>query len=229
MKKMLLSIIAITMCNVLMAQWNVGFTVGCSSNQYDYDTQWAYRLRYENRWGYTAEIPVSYSVNEWLKITSGIAYVEKGFFVENLTTLNDFLNPNHDSGNEIERRDCHLSVPVSAEFSFGNDRWRGFCCLGGYASYLMASYFEGYALSLSGSFEPFHEKRSFDSEVDNRFELGVVGGAGASYKFSEGWLCVISAKYYYALTDQHKDYQRLRFPAYNRTLAFQIGLVYNIK
>lgn len=147
MKKMLLSIIAITMCNVLMAQWNVGFTVGCSSNQYDYDTQWAYRLRYENRWGYTAEIPVSYSVNEWLKITSGIAYVEKGFFVENLTTLNDFLNPNHDSGNEIERRDCHLSVPVSAEFSFGNDRWRGFCCLGGYASYLMASYFEGYSLS----------------------------------------------------------------------------------
>ncbi len=215
MKKMLLSIIAITMCNVLMAQWNVGFTVGCSSNQYDYDTQWAYRLRYENRWGYTAEIPVSYSVNEWLKITSGIAYVEKGFFLMN-------------GVNNIERRDCHLSVPVSAEFSFGNDRWRGFCCLGGYASYLMASYFDGVAFS-GISYEPFHEKRSFDSEVDNRFELGVVGGAGASYKFSEGWLCVISAKYYYALTDQHKDYQRLRFPAYNRTLAFQIGLVYNIK
>lgn len=214
MKKMLLSIIAITVCNVLMAQWNVGFTVGCSSNQYDYDTQWAYRLRYENRWGYTAEIPVSYSVNEWFKITSGIAYVEKGFFLMN-------------GVNNIERRDCHLSVPVSAEFSFGNDRWRGFCCLGGYASYLMASYFDGGAFSTS--YELFHEKRSFDSEVDNRFELGVVGGAGASYKFSEGWLCVISAKYYYALTDQHKDYQRLRFPAYNRTLAFQIGLVYNIK
>lgn len=223
MKKILMAVIALAMCNMLMAQWKMGVSVGYDYNQYDYDTQWAYRLHYGSRGGFASEIPVTYSFNNWFKVAAGIAYVEKGFFLEYWSDS---------PGNRIEdleRKDFHLTLPISAEFSFGGDRLRGFVSVGGYVSYWMVSYFKGYGLSMGNSVESVREKMVFDPDVDNRVELGMTGGLGVSYQFDEGWMGTVGAKYYYALTDQHKDYQRLRFPSYNRTFVFQVGLMYNIK
>lgn len=220
--------ISILLCNVAMAQWKVGFALGLDLNRYDYDTQWAYRLQYGGHSGVEAGIPVAYSINDFLEISSGIAYQEKGFSLENMSDFSHFKVHNNLDG-YIERTDYHLTVPICAKFLFGGVKVKGFASLGSYASFWMASYFDGYTLSTATlSYEYFHDKKDYDRKIDNRFEVGLIGGVGVSYQYSQDWSWFFIANYYYALTDQHKDYQLFRFPAYNRTFTFQIGIMYNI-
>ena len=203
------------------AQWSMGLSVGPDYSHYNYDVQWAYDFRLKSYWGVAMEVPLSYAVNDWFSIKSGVSFQERGYCL--------LRSHQYSKYSELNRQDLFLSLPIEAVFSFGGRKLKGFFNAGGYVSYWLCSKYYGYELSATLFSQLFSEDKEFEKGVDNRLELGCVGGIGIDYAYSEQWSFIADVQLYYALSDQHKDYQSMRFPANYRNFLFQMGLVYHFK
>ena len=213
-------------CSVASAQWSVGLHAGYTYNRLDISSGYMYDYKYVPRGGFTVGVPVRYSFFDWLDVGADLSYVQKNYEKRRFTNDGMFYTDTHNH---------YLQLPLFARFSFGGSKVRGFVSAGGYMGYWLSSRVEGiHALSgmFPGSEEEqiweFDERLPFDPVRDNRFEAGLMGGAGVLYRMTPGVELFVEGRYYHGLTDLQKRYQYRRIPRYNGTFALQIGCMFDL-
>lgn len=206
------------------AQWTVGITGGMNhtSPQIERSYYTDQRISGLNSWNVSAF--ARYSINDWLAVRAGLSTVDKSYRYE-------YKLP-YKGGTHYDFNDTYLEVPVMADFSFGSEKWRGHCMAGGYIGAWVNSHWKGEAQTLDEENKvlntySFNEKHDFDSRRDNRFNAGLVGGVGLSYRINEHWEPMAEVLYYYDLTSYTKQNKMLNNPKYNSTLTFSLGVAYN--
>lgn len=212
----------------IAAQWKVGATAGYDYNHYSIDTQYAYDLNFNNRGGATVGVLGEYGFKDWFGLRAELMYLQKGHKMDRLY-----------NETRQQRRDNYLELPILARFSFGSEKIRGFLHAGGYVGYWMNSHVSGVERSLTydpdkqiENEEPnmafkYSHSYTFNSRRDNRFDAGLLGGIGVSYRVLPQLEVEVEGRCYYSLTSTTKDYMGYsKQPKYNTTVAIQAGIKY---
>ncbi len=215
MKKLFL-FLSLALPMLAHAQWRVGANVGADYNHYSIDKHYQDDVMYKDRWGMTAGIMGQYDVFDWLGVRAELDWTQKNYGRKRqLLSDQDYRSINN-----------YLQLPVMASFSFGGQTWRGFCNLGIYGGYWLNSYTKGYDYnSFSDKVFHFNQKYSFDSDRDQRWDFGYVGGAGVEYRFAKHWAAQVELRHYYSVTSNYKS-STVNDPRYHATLAMQAGVFY---
>ena len=198
------------------AQWRVGVTGGTDYNLYTMDIQYESDWKTEGRWGATVGITGQYDVTNWLGVRADLNWMQKNYrhYRERLPISYRYFND-------------YLQLPVMASLSVGGKKLRGFVNLGVYGGYWLSSHREGYETNIfSVKYYSFSEKVEFDSERDQRWDFGLVGGVGLEYCFAKHWAAQVEARCYYSTTSVQKQYMRVKDYRYNNTIAIQAGVNY---
>lgn len=212
------------------AQWSAGLSLGYANNTLNTDTGYAYDRRYESMGGLSIGIPVQYQFTDWFGLRAEAVYIQKGYKMHRTGILNAIYT---------NTRNHYLQVPLLADFSFGGERLRGFLHAGGFLGGWLSSRRQGVTVrelsdengDENGLVTPeneyrFNEKAPFDSRRDNRFEAGLAGGVGLSYRVLPYLRLELEGRCYYSLTDLQKNYMKSLVPRYNTTFVIQAGCLF---
>lgn len=210
--------LALMLPSLAFAQWRVGVNGGATYNHSTISKHYMTDYQWKDRWGVTLGVMGQYDVNDWLGVRAELDWTQKNYRL----TRQIFSNLDYKYVNN------YLQLPVMASFSFGGKQLRGFCNAGVYGGYWLTSGREGtdYNNSSEKAYE-FSEDIKFNSERDQRFDFGFVGGIGLEYRFCQRWAAQVEMRYYYSTVSTQKDYMRLSDPRYNSTLGVQAGLWYS--
>lgn len=216
--KRLITFIALVLPSLAFAQWRVGVNGGATYNHSTISKHYMTDYQWKDRWGVTLGVMGQYDVNDWLGVRAELDWTQKNYRL----TRQIFSNLDYKYVNN------YLQLPVMASFSFGGKQLRGFCNAGVYGGYWLTSGREGTDFNNSSekAYE-FSEDIKFNSERDQRFDFGFVGGIGLEYRFCQRWAAQVEMRYYYSTVSTQKDYMRLSDPRYNSTLGVLAGLWYS--
>lgn len=216
--KRLITFIALVLPSLAFAQWRVGVNGGATYNHSTISKHYMTDFQWKDRWGVTLGVMGQYDVNDWLGVRAELDWTQKNYrLTRQILSDLDYKYVNN-----------YLQLPVMASFSFGGKQLRGFCNAGVYGGYWLTSGREGTDFNNSSekAYE-FSENIEFNSERDQRFDFGFVGGIGLEYRFCQRWAAQVEMRYYYSTVSTQKDYMRLSDPRYNSTLGVQAGLWYS--
>ena len=216
--KRLITFIALVLPSLAFAQWRVGVNGGATYNHSTISKHYMTDYQWKDRWGVTLGVMGQYDVNDWLGVRAELDWTQKNYRLTRQILSNlDYKYVNN-----------YLQLPVMASFSFGGKQLRGFCNAGVYGGYWLTSGREGTDFNNSSEkVYEFSEDIKFNSERDQRFDFGFVGGIGLEYRFCQRWAAQVEMRYYYSTVSTQKDYMRLSYPRYNSTLGVQAGLWYS--
>ena len=216
--KRLITFIALVLPSLAFAQWRVGVNGGATYNHSTISKHYMTDYQWKDRWGVTLGVMGQYDVNDWLGVRAELDWTQKNYRLTRQILSNlDYKYVNN-----------YLQLPVMASFSFGDKQLRGFCNAGVYGGYWLTSGREGTDFNNSSEkVYEFSEDIKFNSERDQRFDFGFVGGIGLEYRFCQRWAAQVEMRYYYSTVSTQKDYMRLSDPRYNSTLGVQAGLWYS--
>ena len=216
--KKLLTLVALVLPSLAFAQWRVGVNGGATYNHSTISKHYMTDYQWKDRWGVTLGVMGQYDVNDWLGVRAELDWTQKNYRLTRQILSNlDYKYVNN-----------YLQLPVMASFSFGGKQLRGFCNAGVYGGYWLTSGREGTDFNNSSEkVYEFSEDIKFNSERDQRFDFGFVGGIGLEYRFCQRWAAQVEMRYYYSTVSTQKDYMRLSDPRYNSTLGLQAGLWYS--
>ena len=216
--KTLITFIALVLPSLAFAQWRVGVNGGATYNHSTISKHYMTDYQWKDRWGVTLGVMGQYDVKDWLGVRAELDWTQKNYRL----TRQIFSNLDYKYVNN------YLQLPVMASFSFGGKQLRGFCNAGVYGGYWLTSGREGTDFNNSSEkVYEFSEDIKFNSERDQRFDFGFVGGIGLEYRFCQRWAAQVEMRYYYSTVSTQKDYMRLSDPRYNSTLGVQAGLWYS--
>ena len=216
LKKILLLALATLATLQAAAQWRIGAHVGGMYNHYVIDKHYFDDYQYKDRWSVGFGLMGQYDIFDWLGVRAELDYVQKNHQVQRTLLPVDYSITN-----------TYLQLPVMASFSFGGQKLRGFCNVGAYGGYWLDSRMKGVVYNnLSEKTTDVDQKIQFDSERDQRFDFGFLGGIGMEYRFASHWAAQAEMRYYYSIVSTQKDYMRVKDPKYNSTLALQAGVCY---
>ncbi len=202
------------------AQWSLGIKGG-----WDYTTitrSNADRIdeSYSGFSGFDAGIQARYGFTDWFALRADLSVMRRSHRMDrNLNYLDPVFTNHHN---------YYLMLPVLADFSFGGENLRGHAMLGGYVGYWLRERRVGETYWMTDYyvfFDNFNEVREFTSE-DRRFNAGLIGGIGLSYKLDEHWGINLDALYYYDLVSHRRSSPHLRDPRYLNTLSITFGASY---
>lgn len=199
-----------------LAQWRAGVHIGGDYNSYSRDVHYLSDYHYEGANGFAINAMAQYDFLSWLGVRADIAFVQK-----NHKESRKLVTMDYDVNNS------YLLLPVMASFSFGGGKLRGFMNLGVYGGYWLNSRMKGSYCNLQTSL-PYDvdEDIPFSDTRDQRWDGGLVAGAGMEYRFATHWAAQMEVRHYYSLTSITKDYMRYSDPRYNSTTAFTLGVQY---
>ena len=210
--------LALMLPSLAFAQWRVGVNGGATYNHSTISKHYMTDYQWKDRWGVTLGVMGQYDVKDWLGVRAELDWTQKNYRL----TRQIFSNLDYKYVNN------YLQLPVMASFSFGGKQLRGFCNAGVYGGYWLTSGREGTDFNNSSEkVYEFSEDIKFNSERDQRFDFGFVGGIGLEYRFCQRWAAQVEMRYYYSTVSTQKDYMRLSDPRYNSTLGVQAGLWYS--
>ncbi|MFI3259671.1 MAG: porin family protein [Rikenellaceae bacterium] len=224
MKKILsLIILCLAIPITSFAQLSIGTTAGYTHNTLDTDTGYYYSREYISEGGFAVAVPIQYSFNDWFSIGTEVGYTSKNYSWERIVTY--FSNDDK----EYERyKNGYLQIPITAKFSFGGERVRGFLNVGGYLGAWLNSSVTGFLVDPSShTFVSTQQSYDFLAERDNRFDYGALAGVGIEYRATPQISLTIEGRLLYGLSDTQKQYQMDQFHKYNTTMVAQMGLLYH--
>ena len=127
----------------------------------------------------------------------------------------------------FSRSFSYVELPIMSHIFFGNNRFRGFVNLGPSISYLVGS--DKVVTNIDYSVENPFETEHHNLEISNRFDYGIIGGAGIELRFGRNFF-LIEGRYYFGLGDlfpnEKKDYFEASASQYisvKATYLFKIG------
>jgi len=215
-KRSIILVGAMILSMVSHAQWRAGVTVGADYNMYTMDKQYQTDWQTKGRWGATVGVMGQYDVTDWLGIRADLNWTQKNYrnYRERIPIDYKYLNN-------------YLQLPVMASLSMGGEKLRGFFNVGVYGGYWLTSHREGDEYnSVTEIQHTFSEKVEFNSDRDQRWDFGLVGGAGVEYRFDNHWAVQVESRYYHSTTSTQKQYSRVADYRYNSTIAIQAGVNY---
>ena len=210
---------AIIMLPALMAQaqWRIGVTGGIDYNVFSMDKQYMTDYDIDGRWGATIGVSGQYDINDWLAVRADLNWTQKNYR-KHRVLISDM---------NYKYQNDYLQLPVMASFSVGGGKLRGFCNLGMYGGYWINSNRSGSDYNnFTGLVSRFSEKVKFNSDTDQRWDFGFLGGIGIEYRFTPHWAAQAEVRYYYDVTSTTKQYMRVKDYRYNNTTAIQLGGYY---
>lgn len=211
---------------VIYAQWRVGVTSGITYNHYTSNEYYLTNFHNEGKWGLSAGIVGQYDICKWAWGNSKL-----GVRAE----LN-WMEKNHSQKCEIyddhyllhyEERNHYIQAPIMATYSLGGKKLRAFANMGAYCGFWL--YSEGHlAWTPNGKdISPNYLKRDFNSQRDQRFDAGFVGGIGIEWTPCKRIALQLETREYFSLVSTQKDYMTsIKAPRYNRPLIFQATVFY---
>ncbi len=224
------------------SKFSIGFEIGANINYLITNVSDLNATKYTSMKGVNFGVPILYKANDWFSIKATPSILEKNY---------SMLRTGYYTGIYRDTKNTYLQLPVMGECSFGGEKIKGYIDLGGYAAYWNSSQIKGampnilnqpqygtyinntntYSSTIFQDYNAYNydEKYQFNTIVDNRIELGLIIGGGISYELNENGKIYIDTKYYYATTDQQKNYQQGLVPKYNETYAFSVGYLYQLK
>jgi opacity protein-like surface antigen len=215
-KRKLILACAMLLAMTVHAQWRVGATVGADNNVFSMDKQYQTDWQTKSRWGLTMGVSGQYNFYDWLGVRADLNWTQK-----NYRRHRDRLPINYKYYNN------YLQLPIMATFSVGGQKLRGFANLGVYGGYWLSSHREGIEFNfLTETSYDFSEKVEFDSDRDQRWDCGLLGGIGLEYRIASHWAAQVELRYYHSLTSVQKQYMKVKDYRYNSTLAIQLGAYY---
>ena len=216
-KKSLLAALALMCFATASAQWRVGLTGGAAYNVFSMDKQYMADYEIDGRWGAALGVTGQYDFNSWLSVRAELNWTQKNHRRHRMVV----------SSMDFKYRNDYLQLPVMASFSFGGEKLRGFCNLGVYGGYWLCSHRSGSDNNFFGGYTyHFSEKLDFNSDTDQRWDCGFVGGIGLEYRFAPHWAAQAELRYYYSTTSTTKQYMRVKDYRYNNTTTLQLGAFY---
>ena len=210
----LLMAVALLTALTAHAQWRVGVTGGTTYNVFSMDKQYLTDYQIDGRWGVTLGVTGQYNFNSWLAVRTDLNWTQKNYrkYRAILTQM------------DYRYRNDYVQLPVMASFSVGGEKLRGFCNIGVYGGYWLISHQKGTDFNnFSGKTIMFSEKVEFNSDRDQRWDCGLLGGIGVEYQITPHWVAQAEVRYYYSTTSTVKQYMRVKDFRYNSTTAIQLG------
>ena len=206
-----------------IAKWNVGAFGGFSKNHHDINVWYASDMKYSDMSGYSYGLTGSYHFTGWLSLRADAAMVQKNYRLDRDNHAVSYMYS--------EYTNDYLSLPVTAVVSLGRTvRLCGF--FGGYVGYWLLGHRVGVSTSVGGIGDGDNDANSFDQEYefdemrDNRFDAGLVYGAGLRCALFRKIDLSAELRWYYGLTDIQKDYMLFMNHRYNTTRVLQFGASY---
>ena len=199
------------------AQWRAGVTMGGAWNHYSIDKHYMIDWDFEGKWGLTFGASGQYNFNDWLAVRADLNFTQK-----NHRQYRYILYPT-----DYDTRNDYLQLPMMASFSFGGKQVRGFLNMGVYGGYWLKSSIDGtYYENFTNQVYLLDDNVEFNSERDQRWDAGLVGGIGVEYAFAKHWAAQVEARCYYSTTSIQKDYMQIKDPKYNTTIGLQAAIYY---
>lgn len=219
-KKTFLIISILTFSLVANAQWRIGVIGGADYNIYTIDKHYMVDWHYQGAWGGTFGIMGQYDFNDWFGVRAEVDYTMKNHreYRTGLLANTDYVVDNH-----------YVQLPLMANFRFGGEKLKGFLNLGVYGGYWAVKWLNGSInsvdLNITESFSWLNEK--FDSEKDQRIDVGFAGGVGIEFRLNKLFSGQLEGRTYYSTRSIQKDYMKIKDPKYNTTFALLAGVCYH--
>ena len=218
-KSLLVAVILMLLPLALHAQWRVGVVEGYDFNIHAQDVHYMNDYKISGRPGLYTGVSGQYSFKKWLGVRADLIFAQKNY---NLRRT-DLPDVNHTYMNN------YLLLPVMATFSFGGDNFplRGFANIGEYGGFWLTSHRFGteYNIMTNKKYE-FAAPVTFNQERDNRWDMGLVGGAGMELRCNKHLSVQIEARCFYSLTSQVKEYMKVKDYRYDTTIGLQAAVYY---
>ena len=176
--------------------------------------------KYEREAGVSISIPMLCRITDWWAFEWELSGIQKNYYWK------------HGSFGYQTTYNSYLQLPIMQRFSFGAKRFKVFVNLGGFGGYLFNRWESGRLLNVydQSNYYSYSENCKFDSRRDQRFEFGVLAGAGMEFLSKERYRFFAEVRYHYGLTDlQQKNYMLNQIPRYNNTFLFQMGCLFRFK
>ena len=218
-KAFLMVVFLILLPFTLRAQWRVGIIEGIDYNVHSQSVHYMTDYNIHGFVDLTSGVSGQYSFYKWLGVRADLLFTQKNYNI----SRTDLSQVNYTYFNN------YLLIPVMASFSFGGDNFplRGFFNLGNYCGLWLTSHRLGSDINaLTGKQYAFAGPVEFNSERDNRLDLGIAGGAGMELRCNRHWAVQLEARCYYSLTSQVKEYMRVKDFRYDTTIGLQAGVYY---
>jgi opacity protein-like surface antigen len=190
--RLLLFTFLLCLPHYLLAQFSVGLQVGNNLSKMDFTNNEDFRLtEIDNRQGFMGGIVVQFMGEKHAGVQAEINYSQRGWIV-NDTTGDDFI--------KYKNRMDYLEMPILTHINIGGKKLRGLFNIGPYL---------GYALNRStvtenvDTGEKESSKYTFNADSDNRFDFGLMVGAGMEYRLKKGKLAA-ELRYVVGLGDINK-------------------------
>ncbi len=222
MKRFALITLLCMLQGVALAQWSVGVHGGLTLTGVERSQAGRIDETYENLKGFDAGIDGNYAFNSWFSLRAQLDVMQRNHRMQR--HLN-YIHPVH-----TDHVNTYLTLPLMADFSFGNQRLRGHLLLGGYGAYWLNHRIKGTTYGMTDYevfFNQFDEKSPFSSS-DRRVDFGTVAGVGLSYGITDYIDLSLNAMYYYSLLSYYKGYPALKDYRYLNTASFTFGISYKI-
>ena len=225
-KKIYLLIIAL--CTMVLlpervqaqGEWRLGINGGATWNHYSLDKQYQSDYRYPTQWGGTAGMYTQYNFLDWLGLRAGAYFVQRNY-KHTRVHYTSMLNMRYENN--------YLLFPVTANFSFGGQKVRGYVNAGVYGG----AWLNYRCVGNDGNFvgmpetKEVDEQLSLNSKRDERGDFGYTGGIGIEYRFHEHWLAQVEATCYYSVISATKQYsEHVKDYRYHTTIGLNVGLAY---
>ena len=197
--------------------WYLGLLLGGTSN-----TLAVEKSRFAGTWysdrGIGAELRTGYQFNQWFGIRTGLALLNKNY----VTNLNvKYIDI--DNIYTTYYRDLYLQLPVMGDLSIGGEDVRIHFMFGAYAAYWLSQWRHGYVYVADDPRPYTGDSYKFVEGYDNRFDAGLAGGIGLSFRVTPVWQVHFEGNYYHGLVSTAKS----PYATYNRTWTFGMGLTYH--
>ena len=207
--------------------WYLGVSSGYTYDMIKTQTGYKQGLKYLGGHGFSVSVPVTYQINSFMGLSSGLSYVQKNYrFEYNYYELNDYpLNAYENVVNH------YLELPLTIDFTLENGLFTTFAGFGGYVGYWVGSNRNGQARGSSydlaekqGEYNYYSGSYTF-SKADNRFEAGLLFKAGLELDFKP-ILIRLDLSYSLGLTDMRRNQIFNYSPLINDTLKAEVGLLW---
>lgn len=226
----LLTVVALLCVVQSRAQLFVGLEAGGNRNYLISNTSDKPFFDFQPSYGYSVGASVRYefsSISSWFGGIQAVpTYMMKNYRIQRTGAYSPMYQ---------QTNNTYLQLPVMAQFRFGGQisktqSLHGILNVGGYGAYWMSSNLKGRAQSPfdPDSYLPFDTKYEFNSEKDNRVELGAVIGAGLQYALNKKYVFSLEYRYTPSLTDQQKNYSENQTPRYNDTHSVLVSMQYQL-
>jgi hypothetical protein len=222
MKRILFLILLCFLQQTAVAQWFVGVRGGVANTIISRSHADRVDETYHNLCGYDFGINSRYDVNPWLSIRADLGLMQRN---HRLQRHLNYLSPVY-----TNHLNTYLTLPLMADFSFGGTTLRGHLMLGAFCGYWLGQHVNGTTYGMTDYdvyFIDFDEQRPFTRE-NRRFDAGMLGGIGLSYRLTQCLNLNLDALLYYDLISHHKGYPNLQDYRYLSTYSVTFGISYQL-